>query len=295
MNINIIGAGLAGSVIASAFPDAIIYERDKVGGLCRDNDNYQDFVHVLHTDNKKVWDFVNNHTTVRPHTTILKSYVKGELKPWPAPLITDQVVDEQITGYSRKMWLKDTPKEAVARITTADDGLIFHEKYQGIPDFTRLFRNLTRYNHQVKDDIKDGDLDGLIVLTGAIDEYFDYCYGRLPYRGMQAVHYSSEIGLDADFITFSDEQIPFQRLVDYGRLGYNDCWIGVESACDAKHYPIRDDKSEAIYEKYKQLADEKGIILCGRLATFHYMDMDEVINQAMEVIHEISRLHTDAQ
>lgn len=285
--IHIIGGGLAGCTLASLLPGSILYEKNEIGGLCRDNPNYQEFVHILHTDNKEVWDFVNKYTTVKPHETILKSYVGGKLKQWPAKEITKQVITEQITGYSKKMWLKDTPMEAFDRIITADDGLIFHEKYQGVPDFTKLFDNLVETTDIVWERVEDGDIKkGTVILTGPIDSYFGYCYGKLPYRGMKAVHYESEIGLDADFITFSDPKIPYQRLIDYKRLGYEGQWIGVEIACNAKHYPMRNDESDAIYAKYKALADKKGIILCGRLATYHYMDMDEVIEQAMEIADE---------
>lgn len=289
--ISIIGAGLAGCTLASLLSntyDVTLYEKDHVSGLCRDNKHYQEFVHILHTDNKEVWDFVNAYTTVRPHTTILKSYVKGELKQWPAKEITDQVIEEQMDGYNKKMWKKKTPKEALARVITAEDGLIFHEKYQGVPDFNRLFHNLTKDVPVVYMDVRDGDLDGKIILTGAIDEYFNYCYGKLPYRGMKAVHYESEIGLDADFITFSDEKIPFQRIVDYSRLGYEGNWLSLEIACDDKHYPMLDDQSGETFARYKDLADSKGILLCGRLANYRYQDMDDVIADAAELARKLN-------
>lgn len=288
MSYSIIGAGLCGCTLASLLPNSILYERDKVGGLSRDNKNYQDFIHILHTDSKVVWDFVNCYTTVTPHSTILKSYVNGVLKPYPPYYMTDDAKKEQIEGYSKKMWLGDTPKEAVARITTSSDGLIFHNKYEGVPDFTRLFKNLTKGTKVIKQNIKDGDLDGKIILTGAIDEYFDYCYGELPYRGMQSVHYESEIGLESDYLTFSDIQVPFQRIVDYSRLGYEGQWLGIEIATNkAKHYPVLDDQSGETYSHYKDLADSKGVILCGRLATYHYMNMDEIIIQAMETVRNL--------
>lgn len=287
MTYRIVGGGLAGATIAALLPDSVLYERDKIGGLCRDNCHYQDFVHILHTDNEDVWKFINNHTTVTPHTTILTSYAKGEIIQWPPKEITEDIIDKQIKGYSKKMWRQDTPKEALARITTSQDGLIFREKYQGVPDFTRLFENLTRFTEVVNLDVRDGDLDGKIILTGAIDEYFNYCYGKLPYRGMQSVHYESEVGLPADFITFGDERIPFQRIVDYSRLGYDGTWIGIESACNAKHYPIRDDESEKLYNKYKKLADKKGIELVGRLAKYKYQDMDKVIGDAIELARKL--------
>jgi UDP-galactopyranose mutase len=288
---NIVGGGLAGCVLASLIPNSIIYEKGKIGGLCRDNKNYQDFVHVLHTDNKMVWDFVNTFTTVKPHSTLLKSYVNGELKAWPAKEMTDEVYSTQVVGYSQKMWRQPIPDEARARITTNDDGKIFHNTYEGVPDFTRLFNNLTKFTHMVNKDVRDGDLDGRVILTGAIDEYFNYCYGKLPYRGMGSVHYPSEVRLDADFVTFSDEKIPYQRLVDYDRLGYEGGYIGLEYACDAKHYPIRNKESIKLYNKYKKLANKKGIKLVGRLATFHYQDMDQVIADVFKLVR---KLHEDS-
>ena len=288
MNYNIVGGGLAGCVLASLLPNSIIFEKNKIGGLCADNDNYQDFIHVLHTDNEKVWEFVNKNTTVRPHQTLCKAYVNGKMSSYPPKELNSNVVKAQIDGYSKKMWKRPIPKEALARITTSEDGFFFHNKYEGIPDFSKLFRNLTNGTDIVKQDVRDGDIKSNVILTGAIDEYFNYCYGKLPYRGMQSVHYKSEIGLDGDMVTFSDDKIPYQRLVDYGRLGYKDTWIGVESACDAKHYPIRNEESEIIYRKYKALAEYKGIILAGRLGTYHYMNMDEVILQAMELAEKLN-------
>jgi UDP-galactopyranose mutase len=289
MKYAIVGGGLTGCVLANLLKDCTIYEKDGIGGLCKDNDNYQEFVHILHTDNKEVWDYIKQFTTIRPHQTILKSNIDGRIYPYPPKDLDEWIWDNQYWGYSKKMWLRDTPKEAMKRIIASKDGLIFHDKYEGIPNFSELFRNMTKDIPVIKMDVKDGNLtEEKIILTGAIDEYFGYCYGKLPYRGMQSVHYKSEIGLDGDFVTFSSLKIPFQRLVDYGRLGYKDTWIGVESACDAKHYPIRDEEREKLYNKYKKLADIKGILLCGRLATYHYMDMDECIEQAFELVRSIN-------
>jgi len=286
MSVNIVGGGLAGCTMAALLQHlpVKIYEKDRVGGLCIDNKNYQEYVHVFHTNYRDVWSFLNDYTTVRPHHTTVKSYVNGKLKAYPPKKITSEVIKEQIEGYSRKMWKKSIPKEALERITTSEDEYFFHERYEGVPDFTELFKNLTRGVEIVKKDVRDGDLDGLIILTGAIDEYFNYCYGELPYRGMQAVWYEAEQGLEADYYSFSDEKLPFQRVIDYNRFGYEGQWIGIETATDKlKHYPVRDPKSVIIYQKYAKLAKDKGIILAGRLATYHYMDMDDVIKQCFDI------------
>ena len=282
--IHVIGAGLAGCIIASRNIDTILYERDKVGGLCCDNKNYQEFVHVVHTENPEVYSFFMEHTDTRAHRTKFLSYVKGNYMPWYPREITDRVISDQVEGYSRKMWAGSTPPEAGKRIRTSPDEYFFHNKYEFIPDFTKLFETLTEdillYNRK----ISHGDIrSGTIVLTGPIDEYFHYQFGRLPYRGIKSTHIETEIRLQADCINFPDETIPFTRLVDYRRLGFEGNWMGIETPAKADHYPIRNAKSEAVYEKYRKLAEQEGIILAGRLATFHYMDIDEVVEQALKI------------
>ena len=263
--IHVIGAGLAGCIIASRNIDTILYERDKVGGLCRDNKNYQDFVHVVHTDNEEVYKFFSDHTTVRNHRVKFLSYVKGEYKPWYPKEVTRDVIDNQVEGYSEKMWRGAIPPEAGKRIRTSPDEYFFHNKYEFIPDFTRLFETLTEDILLFTRRVKHGDLhNGTIVLTGPIDEYFNYQFGRLPYRGIKSTHIETEIRLQADCINFPDKTIPFTRLVDYSRLGFEGGWMGIETPAQEDHYPIRNEKSEAIYEKYRQLAEQAGVILAGQ-------------------------------
>lgn len=288
---HIVGAGLAGCIIASRVRNATIYESDKVGGLCRDNKNFQEYVHVVHTDDPDVYDFFAQNTTIRNHRVKFLSYVNGQYLPWYPKEITDKVIDEQVTGYSFKMWRRKMPVEAKQRIRTSIDEYFFHNKYEFIPDFTLLFENLIKGKKVVKAKASDRDVlmplqndsYGKIVMTGAIDEYFNYCFGKLPYRGIKSTHLQTEIRLRADCINFPDETLPFTRLVDYSRLGFEGEWMGIETPSNDIHYPIRNPESEAIYEKYRKLAESKGIILAGRLATFHYMDVDEIVEQCLNI------------
>jgi UDP-galactopyranose mutase len=289
MTTHIIGAGIVGLTIANLIDDdCIIYEREEIGGACVDNENYQKFVHVMHTDYEDVWEFVNKYTDVKPHETLLKSYVRGELLPWYPPVMDEQVFEDQVRGYSKKQWLSDPPPEALARIKTDPDGKVFHDKYEGVPNYTKLFKNLSEGKTIIDKSIKHGDLPegDKIILTGAVDEYFGYCYGELPYRGMRSIHFPSEVRLEADFYTFSDEKIPFQRIIDYDRLGYKGGWIGIEIACDDKHYPVRTEESEKLYNKYVELAKQHNIGLVGRLATYKYIDSDDAIKQAFDFVKD---------
>jgi UDP-galactopyranose mutase len=290
MTVHIVGAGLVGCTLANLIPDdCVIYERDEIGGACVDNENYQKFVHVMHTDFDDVWEFVNKYTDIKPHQTLLKSYVAGELLPWYPLEINDEVIENQVRGYSKKQWLSDPPKEALARIKSDPDGKVFRDKYEGVLNYTKLFDNLTQGKNIVRKSISHGDipLNEKVVLTGAVDEYFGYCFGELPYRGMKSVHFQSEIRLEADFYTFSDEKIPFQRIVDYDRLGYKGGWIGIEIACNDKHYPVRNEESEKMYASYVGLAESHNVDLVGRLATYRYIDSDDAIKQAFDYVKEV--------
>jgi UDP-galactopyranose mutase len=280
----VVGGGITGAVIASQL-DCALYERDELGGLCKDNDKYQEFVHIFHTSDDEVWDFINKYTDVRPFKHYVKSFVKGELKPWIPSIMSETVAGEQMKNYGLKMWRSEAPKEALMRCEPRT-GSLFDDKYQGIPNFTKLFKNLTEGTKIVKKNVKDGDLPGTIILTGAIDEYFDYCYGKLPYRGMKSCHCQSEQGLEVPVVNFPND-FPFIRMIDYQRLGYQN-YIGFEFPSDDPHYPINTKESQELYKKYKKLADEKGIILAGRLATYKYMDMDKCIKQALEVVCQLT-------
>lgn len=288
MTIHIVGAGIVGLTIAELLPtdDVIVYEREQVGGACIDNPNYQKFVHIMHTDYEDVWQFVADRTEIKPHNTVSKSYVDGELWDWLPKQLTDVVWDKQVKGYSQKQWLSEPPIEAKTRIKTDPEGKIFRDKFEGVPQYWKLFDNLSQGKTILMKNVKHGDLPigDKVILTGAVDEYFGYCFGELPYRGMRSVHFQSEVRLDADIITFSDMKIPFQRMIDYDRLGYSGGWIGLEIACNDKHYPVRNAESEALYKRYVDLALEHNVSLVGRLATYRYIDSDEAIKQAFDFV-----------
>jgi UDP-galactopyranose mutase len=280
----IVGAGLTGAVIASQLKNCEVYEKDGAGGLCKDNDKFQEFVHIFHTNNDSAWALLNDFTSVRPFKHYVKSFVDGKMKPWIPSIMSETVVNEQMVSYGRKMWRSEPPKEALMRCE-ARTGSLFDDKYQGIPDFTQLFKNLLDGKKITKKNVKDGDLSGKVILTGAIDEYFGYCYGKLPYRGMKSCHCQSEEGLEVPVINFPND-FPFVRMIDYQRLGYQN-YIGFEFPSDDTHYPINTPESQEMYRKYKELADSKGVILAGRLARYKYMDMDDCIVDALEVLREI--------
>lgn len=284
MTISVIGGGLTGCVLASRLKDCVIYEREAIGGLCWEVPYYQLFPHIFHTDDGAVLEWVLKYTTIRPYTHFVSSYAQGKYILFPPEEIDQKVFDERIANYSFKIWKSPAPLGAIGRIKPAR-GMYFKNKYQGILDMNTLFRNLTKDIEIKRADIRDGDLkEGKIILTGAIDEYFNYRYGRLPYRGMKVIHLQSETRLATPVVNFPDLDLPFIRMTDYNQLGFEGNWIGIEfPSSEEKYYPVDTPESKKLYKKYERLAKRKGILLAGRLATYQYQNMDSCVKQALDL------------
>ena len=285
---SIIGAGLAGCVIARKLADeghkVVLYEKEHIGGLCRDNENYQEFTHIFHTNKKEIYEYIKQYAEIRPYIHFVMSYTNGRYYLFPPEQMTDELFNRLMVGYSLKMW-GDLPSEEARNRIKHTNGSYFNDIYQGIINFRQLFSNLTKNITIIKNKIGCYHLlDGEIILTGAIDEYFDYCFGNLPYAGMKSTHCKSETRLPVGAIHFPDMNDPYVRMIDYDKYGYKGGYIGIEFPDkSAKHYPVRNELSMKLYNKYKKIADKEGIILAGRLGTFSYFDIDTTIINALEV------------
>ena len=129
-----------------------------------------------------------------------------------------------------------------------------------------------------------------LVYTGKIDEFFDYRYGQLDYRSLR---FESEI-LDGDFqgaaiVNYTDASVPFTRIVEHkhfdpqpsSRTVITREFPQAYDASQTPYYPIRDARNTAIYERYRAAAAESGVLFGGRLGTYQYYDMHQVVAQAM--------------
>ena len=132
-----------------------------------------------------------------------------------------------------------------------------------------------------------------IIYTGQIDEYYGYRYGALQYRSLR---FETEVLDIPNFqgvagMNYTDSETPHTRIVEHKHFEfgkgnsdktvitreYSQTWQqGMEA-----YYPVNDEANAALYEKYKELADkESKVRFGGRLGTYQYMDMDQVIEQA---------------
>ena len=143
-----------------------------------------------------------------------------------------------------------------------------------------------------------------VVYTGAIDAYFNYCYGELQYR---SVKFENEV-LDIDnyqgnaVVNYTDGETRYTRIIEHKwfEFGKNEDGIDLPKTVISReyssewhrgeepYYPINDKKNNYLYNQYKTLADkENNVIFGGRLGEYKYYDMDVVISIALEKAKEI--------
>lgn len=128
-----------------------------------------------------------------------------------------------------------------------------------------------------------------LIWTGPIDEYFSQCFGPLPYRSLRfETTLASTNACNAATINYPDAQTPWTRATQWAVLaGADDAMMTPEtnefpSAEGEPYYPIPCPEARALYKRYEALADrEPNVIFLGRLARYQYLNMDQVVGQAL--------------
>lgn len=234
--------------------------------------------------------------------------------------IAQYVYENVFLKYTMKQW-GQTPEEISPEVTgrvpvlVSYDNRYFQDKYQGVPavSFTEMFvRMLDHENITVKTgtDAKDmlefgeqkicldgQEFKGDVIFTGALDELYHCRYGRLPYRSLR---FDFEHLPQDDFqnghsvvnYTVSEE---FTRITEFKYLTgqkntdgttiireYPFAYTGVQG--EIPYYAIMNPENEALYQKYKELADRlPKMHLLGRLAEYQYYNIDVMTKKALEL------------
>ncbi len=211
-------------------------------------------------------------------------------------------------GYTRKQWGLD-PSELDASVTsrvptrTNRDDRYFTDSYQAMPlhGYTRMFeRMLDHPNISVLlntdyRDIRDVIPHDHLIFSGPVDEYFDFRFGKLPYRSLHFAHetHNTERFQAAPVVNFPNEHA-YTRCTEFKWLtGQEHPKTSVvyeyPRAEGDPYYPIPRPENAELYRKYAALADAtEEVDFVGRLATYKYYNMDQVTAQALSLFDTIA-------
>jgi UDP-galactopyranose mutase len=219
-----------------------------------------------------------------------------------------ELYEKFFRGYTRKQWGID-PSELDRSVTsrvptrTCDDDRYFTDSFQMMPlnGYTRMFENMLDYpgikimlNTDFREIMGDIRYDKLIY-TGPIDEYFDFRYGKLPYRSLDFKHetLNQKCFQPVAVVNYPSEDVPYTRITEYKHLTgqtHRKTSISYEFPCDEgdPYYPVPRAENQVLYRKYLALARQTpNVEFVGRLATYRYYNMDQVVAQALATFDKI--------
>jgi UDP-galactopyranose mutase len=219
-----------------------------------------------------------------------------------------ELYEKFFRNYTRKQWGLDPSeldKSVIARIPTRTnrDDRYFTDTYQAMPlhGFTRMFEKMLAHpNIKVMLNTDYLEIEKAIpcremVYTGPVDEFFDYRYGKLPYRSLDFKHetHNTPVFQPAPVINYPNEHL-YTRVTEFKYLTgqeHHKTSIVYEfpKAEGDPYYPVPRPENQEIYKQYKALADATpGVYFVGRLATYKYYNMDQCVAQALSVYKQIA-------
>ena len=240
-------------------------------------------------------------------------------------LVGRDIYETLIKGYTEKQWgrdCKELPAFIIRRLPVrfTFDNNYFEDPYQGIPigGYNTIVEKMLAgcdvlletdflHNKETYENMAD-----CVLYTGMIDEYFAYCFGPLEYRSLR---FETEVleGISNyqgnAVVNYTQREIPYTRVIEHkhfepagraseciGRPDYrkeNSTVITKEYPCDWEagqeaYYPVNDERNMALLGRYQELARQKEkVIFGGRLGSYRYYNMDEVIKAALELCEKI--------
>lgn len=209
-------------------------------------------------------------------------------------------------GYTKKQWgcePSELPASILKRLPVRfnyDDNY-YATKYQGIPEegYTEIIRRMldhpgvevrlgTPYTEELANEFDH------VFYAGPIDAYFEYSLGRLRYRTVTFERFEGEGDLLGNaVVNYTQESVPFTRIHEHKHftpwekhersVAFREYSKATEPS-DIPYYPLRQQADIELYEKYASLAEQRSrITFVGRLGTYRYLDMDQVIGEALDL------------
>jgi UDP-galactopyranose mutase len=264
-------------------------------------------------------DTVNRLYGLNLNPVTLQAYYETLAEPTTKIKTSEDVVVSKIgrelyekffRGYTRKQWGLDPSQldaSVIARVPvrTDRDDRYFTDTYQSMPlhGYTRMFENMLDHkniniilNTGYRELLKEVKFRKMIF-TGPIDEFFDYRFGKLPYRSIEFKHETigAEVFQEAPVVNFPNER-EYTRITEFKYLTgqYHPKTSIVYEFPQAEgdpYYPVPRQQNAALYAKYKDLTQStKDVFFAGRLATYKYYNMDQVVAQSLKIYSDISRV-----
>lgn len=220
-----------------------------------------------------------------------------------------ELYEKFFRGYTRKQWGVDPSeldKSVTARVPTRTnrDDRYFTDTYQAMPlhGYTRMFETMLNHpNIKIMLNTDYREIEQVIpyremIYTGPVDEFFQFRYGKLPYRSLEFKHetHHQPVYQQAPVVNYPNEQL-YTRITEFKYLtGQEHAKTSIvyeyPQAEGDPYYPVPRSENAELYKKYKALAEATpGVYFVGRLATYKYYNMDQVVAQALTIYTQLSR------
>ena len=221
-----------------------------------------------------------------------------------------ELYEKFFQGYTRKQWGVDPSrlsKSVTARVPTRTnrDDRYFADAFQSMPagGYTRMFqRMLDHPNIKVMlqadyREVREAIAYRRLIYTGPIDEFFDFRLGKLPYRSLRFEHVTLDTPRFQPVAVVNYPQTEsFTRITEYKHMTgqhHPQTSLTYEYPTDDgdPYYPVPRAENEVLYKRYEALATQQtNAIFVGRLATYRYYNMDQVIGQALAAFNRIQKM-----
>lgn len=226
-------------------------------------------------------------------------------------LVGRDIYETLIQGYTAKQWGCD-PKELPAFIIQrlplrfVYDNNYFRDTYQGIPKkgYTKLVEGIlegieVRLGVDFFEQREQWEgISEKIVFTGPVDAFFDFSLGKLSYRSLK---FETEVLEMENYqgnsvVNYTEYEVPYTRIIEHKHFAlacHREDGVGGKTVITREYplsfeegkepfYPINDEKNQRLAQRYKELAKAKSnVIFGGRLGTYRYYDMHQVIGEAL--------------
>ncbi len=226
-------------------------------------------------------------------------------------LVGVDIYEKLVKGYTEKQWGRkcdELPPFIIKRLPVrfTYDNNYFNDMYQGIPigGYTKIIEKLlegieVRLETDFLSDRENYEsMAEKVIYTGAIDAYYDYCYGKLEYRTVyfETQELPVENYQGNAVVNYTDSETPYTRIIEHKHFEYGTEPTTVISKeypkewqeGDEPYYPVNNEKNQELYSKYADLAAKNDKVLFGgRLGEYKYYDMDKVIESALNTVSVI--------